>query len=275
VGLEKLKHLLRPLFFIAFGLVTLWTFEVPPAQGFQYPDLARIFFWHFPCSMLLLAFMFGGIYFSLRVFRNVDQRFTPLESTRERMQWDIRAESAMELGFIWSTLTMATGVLFSLVQWGSFWQWDPRQTSFLLALLIYGGYFALRNSFSDLEKRAHFSAAYALATALPIFFLVLIFPRLPQVEAVSFHPTNTIMQGQLHGQYGYVTICMLVLTTILSIWLYRMRSRAGLLSLALDYDNGQLEASIRRDTTPTNVVRPLNLSREDGPASEGGRKAHE
>ncbi len=262
-----MKNLLRPLFFVAFSIVTVWTYIVPDAKGFQYPAMARIFFWHFPCSILLLAFMFTGIYFSFRVFKRVDRGFTSVESAIEKMQWDSRAEAAMELGFIWAILTMVTGILFSLVQWGAWWQWDPRQTSFLIALLIYGGYFALRNSFPDPEKRAHFSGAYCLASALPIFFLVLVYPRLPQVQAVSFHPTNTIMQGQLKGQYGYVTITMLVLMSILSVWLYRLRTRVVLHEIALDYKNGNLEIS-GRSATPSGVVRPVSVPDENESATE-------
>jgi heme exporter protein C len=229
--------------------------------------MARVFFWHLPCSVLLLAFMFTGIYFSFRTFRKLDKALSPVTDTFEKIQWDIRAASAMELGFIWAILTMVTGILFSLVQWGAWWQWDPRQTSFLLALLLYGGYFAIRSAFPDPEKCASFSGVYNLASALPIFFLVLIFPRLPQVQAVSFHPTNTIMQGQLKGQYGYVTIVMNVLMAILSIWLYRMRTKTLLYELTLDYkNNGNMEISSRSPAS-TSVVRPVSLPIEDRPSS--------
>jgi len=257
-----LKTLARPLFTLVFSIVAVWTFLVPDAAGFMHPAGARIFFWHLPCSVLLLAFMFVAIYFSFRVFRRLGPGFPTETSAFERAQWDMRAESAMELGFIWSCLTMATGILFSLEQWGAWWQWDPRQTSFLIALLIYGAYFALRNSIVDPERRAQFSAAYALTSALPIFFLVLVFPRLPQVKAVSFHPTDTIMTGQLKGQYLYVTLAMNVLMAILSVWLYQMLIRVSLLALELDFKNGTMENS-RGDRPPTGVVRVVGVPGKD------------
>lgn len=263
-----LKTLARPLFFLAFALVTVWTFLVPDAAGFLHPAFARIFFWHFPCSVLLLGYLFTAIYFSFRVFRRADQSLSLVDNAYERMQWDLRAESAMEMGFIWACLTMITGILFSLVQWGTWWQWDPRQTSFLIALLIYGAYFAFRNSLTDPERRAQFSAAYALSAALPIVFLVLVFPRIPQVEAVSFHPTNTILQGQLKGQYAIVWWVMTFLMATLSVWLYRMRIRASLLLMELDYKNASRTMEIPGgDTTPVSVVRPVAVPRKDGPAA--------
>jgi heme exporter protein C len=265
---EKLKTLLRSLFFLAMAATTVWTFLVPDAANFQYPAMARIFFWHFPCPMMLLTFMFAGVWFSFRAFRRVTLKgFDLVDDIHETRVWDVRAESAMELGFLYGILTMITGILFSLVQWGALWQWDPRQSSFLLALLIYGAYFALRAAISDEEKRASYAAAYALSSALPVLFLVLVFPHLPQVAAASFHPSDTIMGGQLKGQYGYVTIVMLTLITILSVWLYRLRSTASLLELEFYEHDRTLEVS-RSSSTATGVVRPVSVPVEGGGTTE-------
>jgi heme exporter protein C len=167
--------------------------------------------------MLLTAYMFTGCYFSLRYFVHIGRQVSPETNRSERRKWDVRAVSALELGFVFCILTMVTGMLFSLAQWGALWQWDPRQTSFLIAMLIYGAYFALRGAFSDPDRRANQAAAYMLAAMLPMVFLIFVFPRLPQIEAVSFHPSDTVMKGQLKGQYGYVTIAILLLTSALSV----------------------------------------------------------
>jgi ABC-type transport system involved in cytochrome c biogenesis permease subunit len=46
--------------------------------------------------------------------------------------------------------------------WNSYWNWDPRQTSIVLLLLVYGAYTGLRAAIEDPERRATLSAAYAL-----------------------------------------------------------------------------------------------------------------
>lgn len=242
-----MKQPLKILFGLAMGAATLWSFMVPDAAMFQKPELARIFFFHFPCAIVTSIFLFLGPYLSIRYLVSK----TP--------EWDVRAASANELGLLFGVFTMATGILFSRVQWGAWWQWDPRQTSFLLVLLIYGAYFALRAAFSDESKRAANSAAYSVATALPALFLIFVFPRLPQVE--SFHPTETIQKGLLKGDYGNVTLVMLVLFTVLAAWLYKLRVRAGLAELALENMNGNLEAH-SGSAAPTGVVRPVPVSRE-------------
>lgn len=257
--LENLNNALRALFALLMGVVTVWSFQVPDAVGFQRPELARIFFWHFPCPLLLTGLLFVGSYFSFRHLVRVQGfRVESETDNRERQLWDIRAVAALELGFVFCVLTMITGILFSLVQWGVWWQWDPRQTSFLLAMLVYGAYFALRTAFTDPEKRAANSAAYMLAAVLPLIFLIFVYPRLPQVEQASFHPTQSIMKGQIKGAYAQVVSAVIILTTILSVWLYRLRVRAGTLELLAE-DYGQLETH-GGHPAPTGVVRPVSLS---------------
>lgn len=230
------------------GLVTVWSFLVPDALGFQHPELARIFFWHFPCPILAsILLMFGG-WFSFKYLTTKDRK------------WDVCAESANELGYLFCLLTMATGIIFSQVQWGTWWQSDPRQTSFLLVLLIYAAYFAIRAAYSDGERRAGVAAAYAMSALGPAMFLIFVFPRLPQIASASFHPTQSIMAGQIKGDYAIVVILVLGLISVLAWWLFQLRIRAGLLELE-GQQNG-LE-TYRRDSAPTGVVRPISLPRKN------------
>ena len=165
----------------------------------------------------------------------------------------------MELGYLFCLLTMATGILFSQVQWGAWWQNDPRQTSFLMVLLIYAAYFGLRGSIQDRHKRAKSSGVYAIAALLPMLFLTYVFPRLPQVE--SFHPSNSIMTGQIKGQYAYVVLALLVLMSVVAAWLYRIRVRADLLELKLEDRELGLENG-GGNPASVDVVRPVHISRE-------------
>lgn len=243
----------KTLFALVAAGVTIWSFLVPDAAMFQHPELARIFFWHFPCPMMLSALLVTGVYFSFRFFTS--------KTLAEKQDWDMRASSALELGFIYGCLTMITGIMFSLAQWGAWWQWDPRQTSFLIALLIYAAYFALRAAFSDPEKRAANGAAYMMAAVLPLLFLIFVFPKLPQVVQASFHPSDTVMGGKLKGQYLYVTLALMAVISVLTVWVYQLRVRANL--LLFNKIDGNLEAS-RRGPAPSVVVRPVPLSTENG-----------
>lgn len=236
---------LRILLMPAVALVTLASFLVPDAAMFQRPELARIFFWHFPCPILATVLLFVGAWGALQNLRTGDAK------------WDVRSEAANELAMVFIVLTLATGVLFSKVQWGEWWQRDPRQTSFLLVALVYGAYFALRSALSDPERRARQSAAYALMALGPAMFLTYVFPYLPQIAQASFHPSGSIMSGSIKGSYAYVVIATLVTFALLSRLLYTLRVRAGLLELETE-NNGQLEAHGGGAADPR-VVRPVRV----------------
>jgi heme exporter protein C len=262
--MEKLNTPIKLLFGLLMAAATIWSYLVPDAPLFQRPELARIFFWHFPCPMMLTVFLYIGCYFAVRYFLRIDLTgIRPETDPHAKRLWDLRASSALELGMVFAILTMATGMLFSLAQWGALWQWDPRQTSFLIALLIYAAYFALRGAFSDPERRAGHSAAYMLAALLPLTFLIFVFPRLPQIEAVSFHPTDSIMSGNIKGAYAQVIIALLILVSILSAWLYRQRMAVGLLEINENYGHlGKMETGSEHPA-PSAVVRPVRVPLEN------------
>ena len=230
--------------------VTLWSFLVKDAAGFQNPAFARVFFWHFPCPILATLLLWLGAYFSFRALRDGDEK------------WDVRSLAAHELAMVFIMLTLATGILFSKLQWGAYWQRDPRQTSYLLVFLVYVAYFVLRGALADPIRRTRQSAAYALAAILPAMFLTFVFPRLPQIAAMSFHPSTSIMQGQIKGAYAQVLIAVMILVAGLAAWCYRLRVTAGLLELELETRHAELDP--RRDSADPVVVRPVRLSDPSG-----------
>lgn len=233
---------------LAVGALIVASFLVPNAPMFPKPELARMIFFHLPCALLTVPYLFGAAYFSFRYLR-----------TREAI-WDIRSAAAHESAGVLSILTMATGILFSKAQWGDWWSWDPRQTSFLIVLLILGAYFALRAAFEDSDRRATNSAAYALASLLPNLFLIFVFPRMP--NRFSLHPSNTIVSGGFDTPYRTVLLGLIVTLGFFTYWTYRQRIRLGVLENQLEETNGQLDT--RNDSAPIGVVRPVRLPHESG-----------
>jgi len=195
--------------------VTVWSFLIPPAQDFREPELARIICFHLPCAFGVLVWLVIGGYSAIRA----------LISSNER--WDDRVAASCELATLLACLTMATGMLFSRVQWGQWWQWDPRQTSFLFVLLILLGCLALRAAQPEERARAKVTAAYLLVSFVPLFFLILVYPRLEKVQSVSFHPSSTLMQGGFDRNY-WMAICGVALVLLWATYVaYRTRVRAA------------------------------------------------
>ncbi|MEE8402662.1 MAG: cytochrome c biogenesis protein CcsA [Candidatus Hydrothermarchaeaceae archaeon] len=78
------------------------------------------------------------------------------------LKWDTIAASAAKLGIIFGTLTLITGMVWAKPAWGAYWNWDPRQTTFLLLWFVFAAYFALRSSIVDEEARARLSSVMGI-----------------------------------------------------------------------------------------------------------------
>ncbi len=79
--------------------------------------------------------------------------------------WDRLAASAVEVGAVFSALTLVTGSLWGRPVWGVWWTWDARLTTTALLLLLEIGYLALRRVPADLAVRARRCAVAALLIA--------------------------------------------------------------------------------------------------------------
>jgi heme exporter protein C len=209
---------MRPLLSVGAALLacmTVFYFVVPDAKVFAEPALARTLFFHVPNAFLATGCLFLAAWHGWRYLRTRDLRY------------DVRLAAATELGALFAVLTLLSGVFFSRVQWGDWWHWDPRQTSFLMVTLLFGAALALRGGLSEGERRSKACAAYALAMLLPAVFLTFVFPRLPAVKAASFHPTQTIAEGQLDAWYRTGLYGTFLALGVLSVGLYRFRVKLG------------------------------------------------
>jgi heme exporter protein C len=103
---------------------------------------------------------------------------------RDRLEDDVVASSAIKVGLIFTILGTVTGMVWAKFNWGAYWNWDPRQTTILVIMLIYFAYFGLRNSLDSFEKKAKLSAVYSIISFIAVPVLMFIIPRL----LPSLHP---------------------------------------------------------------------------------------
>ena len=177
---------LQPIATAAKWLVTLWMLLVVIAMFLWVPayeglgNTGRIIMVHVPTAWLSTFAFAIAAWYSLMFLRRRDARD------------DDRALAATELGFLFSILATVTGSMFAKVIWGSYWNWEPRETSILILLLIYGAYFALRSAIEDAERRRQLAAVYALfafATAPLLTFVV------PRLYDTTLHPNCAFLPG--------------------------------------------------------------------------------
>ena len=195
--MKLLKLLLLPYMAAVVAAAFLWP---EPAEGFL-GESSRIVFFHVPCAWTsTLAFLVAAAY--------------SVAYLRSRNPWhDEIAAAAVRLGLLFGVLTLVTGSLFAKIMWGSWWNWDPRESSYLLLVFLYGAYLFLRASIDDPERRARIAAAYALFAAILMPFLVFVAPRVtaslhpqtvinPQGKILMDGPTKAVFFGALFGFSG-------------------------------------------------------------------------
>lgn len=156
------------------GVVWAVFYLVPPAEGLG--EKVRLAFFHIPVAWVsVLAFLLSAVW-SLQYLRT------------RRIVYDWRSAAAAGLGFAFCILATVSGAVFAKLTWGAYWNWDPRQTTIFVLLLIYGAYLTLRTGIEDGEQRANVSAVYSLLASITVPFLVFIIPR----YYYSLHPAPVI-----------------------------------------------------------------------------------
>ena len=199
-------------------------YDLPIITGLE--EKARIIFFHVPTAWLsALAFVMGMIY-GVRYLRsrNPDD--------------DLKSASSAGLGFLFCFLATVTGAIWAKFSWGTFWNWDPRETSIFVLLLIYGAYFALRSAVEVEEKRAALSAVYSIIAAATMPFFLFIMPRI----LASLHPEPLLnAQGKVHMNPTMLVVFLSSLAgfTALYFWMFNLHVRSRRLELANPQHEGE------------------------------------
>ncbi len=196
---------------ILITTVVIFAFVLPPPQK-QLGEVSRIFYFHVPLAWIaVLAFfisMINGI----------------LHLKNHQTENDLKAVSASRLGFLFCFLALISGSVFAKYSWGTFWNWDPRETSIFILILIYGAYFALRSAIDDQKRRAVFSSVYSILAFATVPFLVFIVPRVFQ----SLHPADTIVDSGFRFQLPLYLLVLFFASLLgfsfLFLWIYKMES---------------------------------------------------
>lgn len=152
---------------------------LPVVPGLE--EQIRIMNFHVPVAWIsVLAYLFAMIY-SIGFLKTKD------------IKYDLKASASAEIGTMFCILATVTGMVWAKLNWGSFWNWDPRETSIFILLLIYGAYFALRAALDDEVARAKLSSVYSIIAFITVPFLIFVLPRI--VEGLHPGSENDVTAG--------------------------------------------------------------------------------
>lgn len=192
------------------GVIGASFLVVHPTQGLG--ELGRIVIYHVPSAWVAVLAYLMAMANSVGYLRKGDLRL------------DHQAQVNAELGTVFCLLATVTGALWSKAAWGWYWNWDPRQSSIFVLLMIYGAYFVLRSAIPDTDRRARLAAVYAILAFLTVPFLVFVVPRV----YATLHPDIILIAPEGRQLDMDLPMLLVFLSSVagftgLYFWLYKVQ----------------------------------------------------
>lgn len=185
-------------------------------------ERARNIYFHVPSAWLAQLAWFVACFYAVLALR------------RKRPEDDIRAASAAAVGALFCVLATVTGAIWAKFNWGVYWNWDPRQISIFVVLVIYGAYFALRSAVQNEDQRTRLSAAYLVLMVLPVVFFLFIFPRITtglhpgSLESGNAGPVLSAQADALNPTKQVIFSMAFFSFTLLFFWMLNVSARVGM-----------------------------------------------
>jgi heme exporter protein C len=222
-----LDHALGPVAVVLVAAdvwLGLWVTPPDEVQG----NLVRLLYLHPAVAWVALYLAFGLAALCSALY---------LWPRTRSEKWDLLAASAVEVGVLFLTLTLVTGMLWGRPAWGVWWTWDARLTSTALLDILFIGYMALRRVPAEPHVRARRCAVLALLSFLDVPIVHF------SVEWWNgLHQQDSILNGPLkiHGSMLFTLLLSFVALTLVFVWMVRKRYEIAVRDAA----NEQLELEL-------------------------------
>ena len=184
----------------------------------------KIFYFHMPMAIVSFVALVFAAYYGLRFLTSREQRY------------DTCSRVAMEISLLFVIFTMVTGDLWTRFEWGVWWTWEPRLTTYLILMLIVIAYFVMRNAVDDPEKRATYSSVVSIIALVDVPICFMITRLIPS----SIHPVIT-REGGMAPDMAMTVAIIMVGMMLVAFGLYRLRFRQMRLAERLQALKDQLE----------------------------------
>jgi cytochrome c-type biogenesis protein CcsB len=138
----------------------------------QYPSLDAdgLYATSLAASPFILSALVGGIFanllYLLLLWRRADlERLLPDADALDRITY-----KTICIAFPLLTLMIAAGAYWANRAWGSYWNWDPKETWAAITWLVYAGYLHMRITRGWRGRRAAYFAILGFAVVMFTFF---------------------------------------------------------------------------------------------------------
>ena len=186
--------------FIAFGLY--WGFfKTPDSLENGMKEYYRIIFVH-----LGSVWMAMWLYIMMVFWALVGLIFNT------RLSYMMASATSITCALL-TVVALATGAIWGKTSWGTWWDWDPKLTTFLILLFIYIGYIALQSAIDDTRRSDKASAVLALVglALVPVIYSAVNCPDPNQCS--SLHQESSMKNIEPNIMKG-------IIFTTLGFWMY-------------------------------------------------------
>ncbi|MCV6592946.1 MAG: heme ABC transporter permease [Silicimonas sp.] len=146
--METTDNLVGPAFVLAgvcLAVGLIWGFFFTP-DDFRQGSTVKIIYIHVPAAMMAINIWAMMLVTSL------------VWLIRRHHVSALAAKAAAPVGVTMTLIALFTGAVWGQPMWGTWWEWDPRLTSFLILFLFYLGYMALWSAIEDPDTAADLTA---------------------------------------------------------------------------------------------------------------------
>jgi heme exporter protein C len=132
---------------------------------------------------------------------------------------------------------MASGIFWTRFEWGLWWVWEPRLTTYFILLLLVAAAFILRANIAEPVRRATFAAVFTIITFadVPICFMV------TRLVPSSLHPVVFRSDSGLPPAMLIPFLLSLAGIALFAFALYRLRLRQAITIARAEALKRQLE----------------------------------
>ncbi|MCB0340063.1 MAG: cytochrome c biogenesis protein CcsA [Bdellovibrionales bacterium] len=210
------RRLFIPLLVVSFALIgyaNYLVFLVVPNERVM-GAVQRIFYFHvgsaIACYCSVALVLLGSIGYL---------------ATRDSRA-DAVARAAAEVGFLFCTITLVSGMIWGHSAWNTWFRWEPRLVTFLLLWFLLLAMNLLR-VFGDPERTAMHSAVLGILGALNVPLIVFSIDFLPQAH--QLHPKVVGTRGLKDPSYYRALAVSVFALAVFQFLLVSLRTRIEVL----------------------------------------------
>ena len=141
---------------LALSVGLIWGFFFTPDAD-KFGSTVKIIYLHVPAAMMSISAWTMMLVTSL------------IWLIRRHHVSALAAKAAAPIGLMFTVIGLVTGAIWGQPMWGTWWEWDPRLTSFLILALFYLGYMALWEAVENPDTAADLTSVLAIVGSVFAF----------------------------------------------------------------------------------------------------------